>query len=230
MAYATRDDVFSLGIGAQAFVTRPRAPESYGASDFNPATGVFRLPGNGLALSDLVYLTVTPGGALPGGASALTYYYPLPMGGGDLFQLAATPAGSVLTFTNAGSGWAIVIDQMRRLDKHLADTASIIDEHLTAHEPPILPNPTTGLYPPVLVGLNARMAARRAITSLDIENKQYRLTRDRLDAVEAQDLVLLADWKAGKPVQARPTDQNAVPDNGAIAVGGVPVPWLSGWI
>lgn len=229
MAYATRDSVYLLGLSAQAFVTRPRPLESYGLTDFNPATGRIRLVGNGFSDDDLVYLTVTSGGTLPGGASALTYYSPLPLGG-DLFQLAATPGGSVLTFSSAGNGWAIALDPLRRLDAHLEQTAAEIDEHLTAHEPPIQPDPVTGLYPKVLVGLNARMAARAAVISLQIENSAYRVARDRLEKQEAADLALLADWKAGKPIQPRPTDQNTVPDNSARASSLTPVPWRTGML
>lgn len=229
MPYATRDSVFLLGLSAQAFVTRPRPLESYGTNDVNPGTGVIRLVGNGFTTADIVYLTVTPGGALPGGAAALTYYHPLPLGG-DLLQLSATSGGAPLTFTSAGTGWSIAVDPLRRLDAHLVETAAEIDEHLTAHEPPIQVDPTTGLYPQVLVGLNARMAARLAVTSLQIENAAYKVARDRLDAKEAQDLVLLADWKNGKPVQPRPTDKNSIPDNAARASACRAVPWLSGRI
>lgn len=229
MPYATRDEVFLLGLSAQAFVTRPRPLEAYDASNVAISTGTIRLTGHGFSTADLVYLTVTSGGALPGGTAALTYYSPLPLGN-DLFRIAATPNGTALTFSSIGSGWGIAVDPMRRLDKHLVDTAAIIDEHLTAHEPPILPNPVTGLYPPVLVGLNARMAARAAVTSLQIENAAYRVAVDRLNAREQHDMTLLADWKAGKPVQPRPTDQNTVPDNSAVAYSLRPVPWQTGML
>lgn len=227
MSYASRDDVYQLGLSAQAFVTRPRPPESYTASDFNPTTGTFRLTGHGFATTDLVYFTVTNGGTLPGGAAALTYLSPLPLGG-DLFQLAATPDGAPLTYSAAGSGWALAVDPMRRLDAHLTETAAEIDEHLTAHEPPILPDVTTGRYPQILVGINARMAARAAVISLQIENKAYRVAVDRLMAQEARDLVLLADWKSGKPIQPRPKDQNEVLDNAARASSLRPVCWQTG--
>lgn len=226
-AYATRDDVYLIGLSAQAFVTRPRPLESYVLNDFNPATGIIRLVGNGFSSDDLVYLTVTPGGALPGGSAALTYYSPLPLGG-DLFKLAATPGGTALTFTTAGSGWALAIDPLRRLDVHLEQAAAEIDEDLTAHEPPILRDPITGKFPQVLVGMNARTAARSAVTSLQIENAAYRKAVDRLLAQEAHDLATRADWKAGKPIQPRPTDQNELPDNAARAYSLPAVPWITG--
>lgn len=227
MSYASIDDVYLLGLSAQAFVTRPRPLESI--TDIDPITGVIRLVGNGFAPSDLVYLSVTSGGTLPGGATALTYYSPLSLGG-DLFQLVLPSGGPPLTYTSAGAGWAIAVDPGRRVDRHLAAAAAEIDEHLTAHTPPILRDPVTGLYPPVLVAINARMAARAAVTSLQIENAAYRVAVDRLNAQEAKDLQTLATWLAGKPVQPRPVDQTETADNAARAASGVAVAWSMGYL
>jgi hypothetical protein len=238
MSYATRDEVFLLGLSAQAFVTRPRPLEAYDASNVAISTGTIRLTGHGFSTADLVYLTVTAGGALPGGTAPLTYYSPLPLGN-DLFQLAATPYGSPIVFSSIGFGWSLAVDPMRRIDLHREERSGFIDEHLTAHEPPILPNPVTGKYPIVLVGLCARMTARAAVTSLQIENAAYRVAIDRLMAMAAADGdtnppaqpgSLLGDWKAGKPVQPRPKDQNTVPDNSAVAFSLRAVPWQTGYI
>lgn len=242
-AYATRDEVFLLGLSAQAFVVRPRPLESYSTNDFNPATGVIRLVGNGLGADDLVYLTVVSGGSLPGGAAALTYYSPIPLGG-DLFKLAATPNGTPLTFSSAGAGWSIAVDPMRRIDLHREERSAFINEHLTAHNGgPIKVDPDTGKYPYVLIGLCARMTARAAVTSLQIENASHRVAIDRLMAMAKADGdtdppaakgSLLGDWKAGKPIAPQPLDQNDEPDDAAVATnalltGGVSdMPWLTG--
>lgn len=235
MPYCTRDDVYLLGLSAQAFALAPRpvgSPPSSLAADFNPSSGIVRLVGNGFSPADLVYLLAVTGGSLPGGAEALTYYAPLPLGG-DLFQLLATtgtpptPTGQPLTFSSPGAGWSIVLDSARRLDAHIVEEAAAIDECLTANAPPIKPDPVLG-YPQVLVGMNARMAARAAVTSLQIENPAYRKAVDRLFAREKQDMVTLAEWKMGKPINPRPTDQDSIPDNAVRAFAGPDVPWTSG--
>src|SRR5580693_1975997 len=209
MPYAARDDVYAE-LSAQAFVIAPRpvgAPPSSLAQDFNFSTGIIRLPGNGFTSADIVSLLATSGGAVPGGAAALTPYYPLPGAAGDFFQLAATPNGAPLTFSSLGAGWSILIDAGRRIDKHLVDTAAQIDECLTAEKPPIHRDPVTGLYPQILVGINARMTARLAVTSLQIEVASYRKAVDRLFAQEGvgdkpapgTDRWYLAQWMRGKP-------------------------------
>lgn len=225
--YATLDDVYAE-LSAMAFVVAPRvvgaAPSSL-AADFAHASGIIRLPGNGYTADDVLCAVATSGGTLPGGMLALTAYHPLPGAFGDVFRLALTANGTPLTFTSAGTGWGLVIDSARRIRKHLADTAAIIDEHLTAHSAPLKVDPTTGLFPQVVIGVNARMAARKAVTSLQIETPQYRVAVDRLFAIEADDKVLLADWKNGKPIYPNPTDQNNLADNRARANGRTAAGW-----
>lgn len=231
MAYAERDDVYAE-LSEQAFVMAPRpvgSPPSSLTLDFDRTTGIIRLPGAGLTADDVVMLLATGGGSLPGGASSLTAYYPLPGAASGLYRLAATPSGTPLTFSSQGLGWSVLIDHGRRIDKHLADTAAIIDEHLTAHSTPLKRDPTTGRYPQVIVGLNARMTARKASISLQVNVASYRVAVDRLFAIEKQDLILLADWKSGKPVYPEPTDQNDTPDDAALATNsGVTMAWVTG--
>ncbi len=225
VAYASRDETFLLGLSAQAFVVRPRPVGTGGVpvlTEFNPSTGVIRLVGHGLSTADIVYLDCVGGGSLPGGATALTLYYPLPMSG-DLFRIAAAPEGPALAFTTQGAGWSVAIDPYRRIDEHREERSRHIDEHLTAHRGgPIEVDPVTGKYPGVLVGICARMAARSAVTSLQIENAAYRVAVDRLFALEADDKVILLDWKNGKGIYPTPVDQNTVADNGPRARGRAP--------
>lgn len=224
-AYCTDDDVFTLGLAAQAFVVRARPVQ---AADIDGATGTIRLKAHGLTSADLVTLEVTSGGSLPTGLSAFTAYSPIVVSF-DLLQLAETPDGDALTFASGGSGWGLAIDPLRRLRAHALEVSAEIDEHLTAHDVPIQPDPVTGKYPQVLVGLAARMAARAGVNSLQIENPQYKVAVDRLFAREEFDKILLADWKAGKPVQPRPTDGDDVADNGARASSARrPVCWETG--
>ncbi len=234
MSYATIDDVYAE-LSAMAFVVAPRvvgaAPSSL-AADFAHASGIIRLPGNGYTADDVLYAVATSGGTLPGGMLALTAYHPLPGAFGDVFRLALTANGTPLTFTSAGTGWGLVIDSARRIRKHLADTAAILDNDLTAHATPLKPDPITGLYPQVIVGVNARMAARKAVTSLQIETPQYRVAVDRLFAIEKDDNERRAEWRSGKPVLPQPTDQTSTADDRVIAgnVGGAPANWITGLI
>lgn len=221
MAYSTLDDVFLLGLSAQAFVVLARPFDAVDA-----ASATIRLKAHGLSATDVITFEVTEGGALPTGLSAFTAYYPIPVTA-DLFRVATTPSGTpIASWVDAGSGWSVQIDTTRRVAAHNEECAAEIDEHLTAHEPPIQPDPITGKYPQVLVGLNARMTARAAIISLAIENDAYRVPRDRLMAREETDLKMLADWKAGKPIQPRPTDETpAIAENSARASAGTPIDW-----
>jgi hypothetical protein len=136
----------------------------------------------------------------------------------ETYQITAgVSAGQPFTFADAGDGWAVAIDPERRLLAHLAETASEIDENLTAEEPPILPDPVTGEYPPTLVGLNARMAARSAVNSLAFDNAEFRVAVDALEAKRAADEKMLEVWRGGKPMLPRPTDQTTVAENSARA-------------
>lgn len=221
MSYATRRDVYLLGLAAQAFVARARPFDAVDA-----ATATVRLRAHGLADGDVVTLEPTSGGTLPTGLSAFAVYYVVTVSS-DLFRLSLTAGGSpIASWASAGSGWAIAIDYGPRLDAHLSDASATIDEHLTAHEPPI-----AAPYPAVLVGMAARMAARAAVTSLQIDNAAYRVAVDRLFAREAQDLEILAAWKAGKPIQPRPIDETDAADNAARAASSRPVvPWTTGML
>ena len=226
MSYATRDQLFSLALAAPAFVAYARPFDAVDA-----ATATIRIKGNGLSSLDTITFELSEGGTLPTGISEFTAYYPVPVTS-DLFRISTVSGGTpIASWVSAGDGWGIVVDQGRRLDAILEETSAFIDEHLTAHEPPILPDPTTGLYPMVLVGVTARIAARRAVASLEVENPAYRVPLDRLLATEEADNKLLADWKAGKPIQPRPTDEDAIAENSARARNGrAPIDWSPGYM
>jgi hypothetical protein len=226
MAYCTRQDVYLLGLSTQAFVSRPRPFDAVDAT-----TATVRLKAHGLSSLDIITFEVTAGGALPTGISAFAPYYPYVVTS-DLLRISTTAGGSpIASWVTAGSGWGIAIDPGRRLDANIVATAAEIDEHLTAHEPPIQVDPVTGLYPQILVAVNARMAARATVPSLQIENAAYRVQADRLIAMEAFDRQVLADWKKGKPVHPNPTDLTSVADNSAHALASrAPLNWTQGYL
>lgn len=218
--YCILDDVYLLGLSAQAFVSRPRPFDSVDAS-----TATVRLKAHGFAVDDILTFEVTDGGTLPTAISGFVPYYAVPSTS-DLFRLATLAGGSpIASWVTAGDGWGISLDPARRILSHIVETASEIDENLTAHLPPILVDPITHKFPQVLIGLNARMAARAAVLSLQIENPGYRVAVDRLFAREADDRIMLAAWKAGKPIQPRPTDENSIADNSARAYSDTATDW-----
>ena len=215
-AYATRQDVYDLGLGAQAFASRPRAVDA--SRDVDIATGTIRLRAHGLSASDVVSLEVTAGGTLPTAASAFAAYAPIVVTS-DLFRLSG-----LASFAAAGSGWAVTVDPGRRLDAIAEERSRWIDEHLTAECPPLV-----APFPRQVVGLCARLTARLAVTTLQIDNAAFRSALDRIEALREADEEILKTWLGGKPVNPRPVDQTDSVENGPRAGYGRPsVGWSSG--
>lgn len=236
MSYATLQDVYDLGFTARAFVVVPRAWNTdngrSGDTIATDASGVIRMAGHGYTAGDLVeFVLVTAsavpgtGGTLPSGAPSGVLLSPRPV---DFFRFALyTQAGSLVTYTTAGGGWGLQIDPERRLQRHLDDAASRIDRALVAQAPPIKTDPITGKYPAEVVGPNARIAARSAITTLQFENAADREARDRVEAMREADEKMLEEWAMGKPLWPQATDQDGVADYAIRARGSRPVGWLS---
>lgn len=221
--YATLDDVFLLGLGAQAFVSRARPVDAPAA--VNLATGVIRLEAHGLSADDLITARVTSGGTLPTGI-VTTAVYGVEVVSFDLLRITA--AGVPITsYVSAGSGWALAIDPRRRLQRHLLDKWAIINDKLTGHSPE-LELDANGYS--IVTGLNARLAANAAVTSLQFENAVSREAVDRLKYEIDQDWKTLESYLAGRPILPRPVDQNSIPDNAATASAGVPVNWQLGYM
>lgn len=222
--YATLDDVFLLGLSAQAFVSRARPVAT---ADVNLATGVIRLEAHGLDDADVITVRVTSGGTLATGL-VTTASYGVEVVSFDLLRITSGGV-SITSYASAGSGWTIAIDPRRRLNRHILDASAMIDDLLTGHEPP-LERDDAGDYPEVVVGLCARLAAWTAVTSLQFENAVSREAVDRLEAQIEDDRKRLATYLAGRPILPRPTDQNAIPDNAATAQSGVAVNWQLGYM
>lgn len=242
VSYATLRHVYDLGLTARSFVARSR-PLDPSAGDFlDAATGTFGMAGHGLAADDLVRLVlIARGGALPGGSSAMTIYSPLPLDHWR-FRLATSPGGAAVTFadtgtsaTNGASSWGIQVDPERQLERIILNVSSDIDQDLTAHSAPIVPDPVTGLYPEKLVGIVARIAARRAIQGMLFENAATKIPSERLAREEARDDEQRAAWRLGQPLYPNPVDQTeGVADNGARATNRLSarcsraLPWVRG--
>ena len=224
--YCTRDEVF-LQLSASAFVVRARPVNA--ALDVDTSTGVIRLKASAFTANDLITFEGTTGGTLPTGISGLVAYSVSPVSF-DLFRVINPATGLPITsYASAGSGWAIAVDPMRRLDGLILDNAWIINDKMTAHAPPFERDPVTGLYPGVLIGTNARLTALAAVTSLQFDNAAFRVASDRLEAQLERDWKNLQTYLEGRPVNPAPTDQTDIADNGARAGRGrAPVAWGTG--
>ncbi len=212
-SYATLDETYNLALTARAFVV--------GASKIDACevdTGKILLPSHGCSSADLLRFSCTSGGSLPPELDAFTYYSPIIVGG-DVFQVN-DGSGAPIIFTADPRGWSVIVDPVRRLTMHLRDAFGRINNCITAHETPIKVDPITGLYPPILVGMNARVGARSCVTSLQLENAQYKSALDRLFKLEMSDESTLAEWKDGKPILPKPTDQTSTPEMGAVTTFG----------
>jgi len=209
MGLCSPDDVFTLALAAPAFVSRARpvAP-----ADVDGPSGVIRLRAHGMSDDDALTFEVTPGGSLPTGVSSFQPYAPTVLSF-DLFHVG------IPSFASVGSGWGIAVDPLRRIARIAEEVSAQIIQHLTAHGVPI-PVPPAG-YPLVLVGLAARMTARAAVNSLQVENPVYRASVDRLLAQEEFDRLMLEEFRKGWPLSPSPTDATDEADNGARIV---PVP------
>lgn len=227
MPYATRDDVYLLGLGAQAFVVRPRPLNT--TLDVDTATGVIRLVAHGLTDEDILTTPVTSGGSLATGLTAFTPYNPAVVSG-DLFRIVNPATGSPFTsFVSAGSGWAIAVDQLRRLDRHLTAAAADIDDQMTAYAPPFEVDPVTGLYSQRLINLNARLAAWNASITLQFDNAEARIAVDRLEKQIERDWVQLETYLKGRPLNPAAPDQTTTAENGARATRSrAPLNWTTG--
>ncbi len=241
MAYATLPDIY-LALSERAFVVVASAIQSV---DIN--TGTIRMVAHGCYPADRILFSATSGGALPPELDPFTYYTPIRLGP-DLFQVADPITGAPIPFSAEPRGWSVKVDHERRLAWHNDDAAARINQRLGAHATPLKPDPVTGKFAPVIVGLNARMAARSAVTSLQIENPEFRKPLDRLFAQAATDGdtnppglpgSLLGDYAAGLAVLPQPVDQDTLANMagrgvnrftpGAAQYGGCCVrPWQRG--
>lgn len=223
-SYATLQQLFALGPPAQAYAPRPRAIETADAS-----TGVLTLTLNGLFDGSLLRFTVQgeatlgrPDAALPQGLSASLSYEAVPVSGSsDLFRVRPYGGSTITSFGDEGAPvFSIVVDPQHALLALLKNESANVDNCLTAQAPPILPDPLTGEYPEVLVGVVARRVAVRAALSLGLANPDYRESFTALRDEQAFDNARLEEWLDGRPVRPEVLDQTAYPDDAPRARSG----------
>lgn len=233
IAYATRADVFLLALRAEAFAARARAVESV-----DIATGVMRLSSHGFSAGLPLVNFVVVGSAVPGrpsaslptgapGLSASVVYEPSAFAGsGNLFRVTPVGGALITSFTDAGTGvFGVEADVGATIDALCIDQSAKVNNKLTAHSPPILVDPETGLYPEILRGIVARRVAMRARLLLGLANPLYADSFAALERDKADDDKDLAAWFEGRGILPTPLDQTeGVPDDGARSPGGVVAP------
>ncbi len=225
-SYATLQQLYALGLVAQAFQARPRAVETVDA-----ATGVLTLSNSGLFTGSFLRFSVQgeaiygkPDAALPQGLSASILYEAVPVSGAsDIFRVRPYGGSTITSFGDAGSGvFSVVVDPQQMLLLIIADESAQVDNCLTAQAPPILPDPTTGEYPQVLVGVVARRAAIRGALVLGGANPSYQASLDKLIEGRTFDDARLEEWLSGRPILPQVLDQTTHADDAPRARSG---PW-----
>jgi hypothetical protein len=215
-----------VGLTARAyplsFLVDAVAEKVYFATPTSLGAATLKL--DGFDVDTLAPVTVTSGG--------ISYQLTETMNNltGTALDFVVTTATDPTVWADAGDGWGIAIDPTSKLQAILEERTGFINEHLTAHGGKIDPDPITGLYPPVLVGLCARLSARQAIASLEVENPQYAKPIDVLLSSREADDRMLADWKKGKPISPYPTDDTPdIVENAARASSSRDeMPWSTG--
>lgn len=229
MPYATRADCYAI-VAADAFVSRPRNVVAV-----DKVANVMTLPSHGFVAGQILTFILegnaTPGAigmptgnpALPSGLSASLTYAPIVVSS-DLFQVAALPNGPspVPLITSGAPMFGVRIDSGWFLDQGLENASGDLDEVLTAYGAPLLPDPTTGKYPRVIRTTTARLAIIDAISALGIQHPEYaRSVTMALSGWEDRVRGFMASWVQGKPTNPEATDQNDVPDDGAVATNSI---------
>lgn len=214
MDYCTLQDVYNLGLDAQAFRSRSLASEGV-----VPATGTIAVSGNGLAVNAQLSLVVmssstlgAPAAAPPTGSAVGTPYYALPVSGSSsLFQIAAAPSGSPITFSDAGAGmWGILIDPTLWLSAAITAASAILDQYATGHAAPI----NAAIFPLVC----AHLAARICAASHSAMNPAFAAALERPTMIGSLLSKLLDIWLHGAPIKGAVDATPTVADAGAILV------------
>ena len=214
MAYATRQDVYALGLPAEVFARPPRRVEGV-----IPSSGLLQIRSHGLALGAALTLSVlsastlgAPVAAPPGGLALGQVYGASPIGS-DAFQLLdAAPAGNLIaSFTDAGGGvLGVLVDSGPDLDAALDAATTIINEYARAHAAPIAA--------PSLKFVCAYVAARIYVSAHAPLNPAYAEALEGPSWLRGLINQLFNIWLRGAPIQGAVDATPTLADNGAQLV------------
>lgn len=148
--YATRSDLYDYGFQRGLLANPGRLCASVLA-----ATDTFELDGHGFSTDHELLFRAEAGGTLPAPIVAGVTMYAIPVND-QMFKVAASPAGGAVDLTTDGT--AVVVATPLPFDKTLEYYSRWVDGFLPAHAVPLKPP-----YPPLLVGIVAKLAAAQLL-------------------------------------------------------------------
>lgn len=202
--YCEPADLYTLGGLPRGALANPARLVTADAS-----SNAFTLDVHGFELDHPVTFRAESGGALPGGISAATTYYAIPVTEYS-FKVAASAGGAAVDLTTAGS--LVVVHAELPIDGAITFGARIIDQALMAH-----PVPLEAPYPEIIVITNAELAVARLMSGSESKS---------LGAISAEATKRVQMWAKGVPVRAG--DDTPAGANKAVAAS-VPYCDARGW-
>lgn len=152
VSYATRKDVYALGLPRGTLGAQGRSIASVAAS-----TDVLELEDHGFETGDAVLLRAEAGGSLPAPLVEGTTYFVIRLTS-STFQLAETDGGSAINLTSAGEN--VLIATELPFDRVLEFYSRWVDAFLPAHAVPLTPA-DDGSFPSFVVGIVAELSAKK---------------------------------------------------------------------
>lgn len=211
VAYATRDDVYRVGVPRGSLVNPARSIASV-----NTTANSLELDDHGFALDREVQFVVDEGGALPSPLVAGTVYFAIPVSGSEsTFKVAATAGGAAIDLTTAGTdSFGVLASLGPEIDREIAQHSEWFSEVVIGTAQP-LESP----YPEWVVAVVAKLTAASLVRRLGLSKYQGivdEATEARNDAIRM--------GGSGKPLRTvnRPTNlavaaSAADPDRGTIS-------------
>lgn len=167
---------------------------------------------HGLSADTPITFRAESGGTLPGGLSAGTTYYAIPVSE-SRFQVAAAEGGAAIDLTTAGQ-WFLVVVPLP-IAGAIEYGAALIDQSLPAHALPLV-----APYPPIVRMTNAELAAHK----LGYGSTSKTLT-EIMDAATKR----LEKWAKGIPLRGENTESQEPSNLATAAATTAPYNDSRGW-
>ncbi len=184
--YCAPADLYAFGL-PRGSIPNPGRPLASVSSSANELT----LDEHGLSENTLFRLRVEAGGDMPGGLSAGTPYYALPVDD-SRFQVRAVADGPAIDITSDGDAERVILIVPLDPESWIRWASRLIDELLPAHVVPLV-----APYPEVVVMTTAELAAGKG---LGFGGTSSRTLMQARDAAEKR----LERWGKGIPVRNAP--------------------------
>lgn len=207
---ATLDEFYTHGLRSELLVRNGRAVVSVDAT-----ANTITLPMHGAAADDPVrFSSQTTSGTLPGGLSASSSYYAIPVSD-DILQVSATAGGAAVDLTTAGTGVILAIfSPTPRVQKQLEAASAQVQAALVVAGELVAP------YPLEVVMVTCHIAALTVAASFGLVNAAQ-VTQDveyikaRYDAA----MKALERWRAGQRPAGLVDSTTDTSEDGAVSWG-----------